>query len=209
VRPLWLAVPLVLVAGFACGGGSTTSTSTPTASSAATTPTGSVSAAVSSAPSPPASAAADVCALLPDADVFRATGYHVQLATPNNQPPFNYCTIYLDIPDCQMQCALSLEDLGPVDPNSYNTPDTFKSSLAGANPDANFTFGDGTFGPNSWLATAQSGQLPQWKVAYFQVNGVAFNLHSPLVPQYTLTETQVVDATKAVIANLNKSPLSS
>ena len=108
-----------------------------------------------------------------------------------------------------MQCALSLEDLGPVDPNSYNTPAAFKDSLVGANPDASFTFQDGAFGANSWLATAQSGQVPEWKVAYFQVNGVAFDLHSPLVPQYTLTETQVIDATKAVIANLNKSPLSS
>jgi hypothetical protein len=190
----------VLLAAAACGGSGTSST---------TTPAGSASAVVSGPPSPPASAASDVCPLLPDGDVFRTTGYHVQLADPHNEPPFNYCTIYLDIPDCHMQCALSLEDLGPVDPNSYNSPDTFKSSLVGANPDANFTFGDGTFGPNSWLATAQSGQLPQWKVAYFQNNGVAFDLHSPLVPQYTLTETQVVDATKAVIANLNKSPLSS
>jgi hypothetical protein len=155
VRALWLAVPVVLVAGFACGGSGTSSI---------TTPAGSVSAVVSSAPSPPASAASDVCPLLPDADVFRTTGYHVQLADPHNEPPFNYCTVYLDIPDCQMQCALSLEDLGPVDPNSYNTPDTFKSSLVGANPDANFTFG---------------GSWPQWKVAYFQVNGVAFDLYSP------------------------------
>ena len=108
-----------------------------------------------------------------------------------------------------MQCALSLEDLGPVDPNSYNTPDTFKGSLVGANSDASFTFQDGAFGANSWLATAQSGKVPGWKVAYFQLNGVAFDLHSPLVPQYRLTETQVVDATTTVIANLSKSPLSS
>ncbi len=153
----------------------------------------------------PGHAVDDLCPLLPASDVQRTTGYDLLLAqTHNGSGPLHFCTVYLDIPACQMQCALSLEDLGPVDPNSYNTPDAFKDSLVGGNSDASFTFQDGTFGPNSWLATAQSGQVPEWKVSYFQVNSVAFDLHSPLVPQYTLTETQVVDATKAVIANLNK-----
>ncbi len=204
MRALWLAVPLVLVAGFACGGGDgTTSTSSPSVTDAAAD-NGDLAFAT------PTSMPDELCPLLPESDVKRTTGYDLLTAQQSHGPgSLDFCTLYLDIPDCHMQCALSLEDMGPFDPNSYTTPDTFKSSLVAANPDANFTFGDGTFGPNSWLATAQSGRLPQWKVAYFQVNGVAFNLHSPLVAQYTLTETQVVDATKAVIANLNKSPLSS
>ena len=198
-RAFWLLIPLLMIAA-ACGGGdSTSSTSTPAASSAGTT--------LSSSPEATGSAHAvdDLCPLLPQDDVHRTTGYNLLLAQFHNGPgPLHFCTVYLDIPDCQKQCALSLQNLGPLDPSSYNTPDAFKDSLVRGNSDVSFTFQDGTFGSGSWLATAQSGPVPEWKVAYFQVNGVAFDLHSPLVPQYALTEMQLTDAAKAVIANLNK-----
>jgi hypothetical protein len=122
--------------------------------------------------------------------------------------PLHFCTIYLDIPDCQMQCAISLEDLGPVDPNKSNTPELYREIYSSANSDGNATFEDSVAGENSWLAITQGGELPQWKLVYFQVNGVAYDLHGPFGPKYTLTREQIIDATKTVTVNLHKVPLS-
>ncbi len=189
MRALLVAVPLILVIGAACGGDDA-ATVTPSASPAAATPAGTI--------------VDDLCQLLPAADVLRTTGYELLEAQGHNADPFHFCTLYLDIPDCEMTCALSLEYLGPEDPNKFNSPDAFRESLKGANPDAAFTFRENAFGPKSWLATAQAGELPQWKVDYFQVNGVAYDLHSPLVADYVLSEQQVIDVTNAVIGHLNQ-----
>jgi hypothetical protein len=199
-----LLIPALLIAA-ACGSGdNTSSTSTTTTSSAGLT--------LSSSPEATDSASAvdDLCPLLPKDDVFRTTGYKLLLAQFHKGPgPLHFCTIYLDIPDCQMQCAVSLEDLGPVDPKNSNTPELYREIYSSANSDGNATFEDGVAGENSWLAVAQAGELPGWKLVYFQVNGVAYDLHGPFGPKYTLTREQIIAAMQAVIANLNKSPLSS
>ncbi len=200
-RAFWLLIPVLLIAA-ACGGGdstSSTSTSTSTTSSAVTT--------LSSSPEASSSADAvdDLCPLLPQDDVFRTTGYNLLLAQFHNGPgPLHFCTLYLDIPACNEECALSLEDLGAVDPNAYNTPDAYRETLLTANPDAGVTFKDNALGENSWLGTAQSGDLVGFKIAYFQVKDVAYDLTSPRVAAYTLTEAQFLGAAQAVIDNLNK-----
>jgi len=186
----------MLAIAVACGGDDA-ATSTTAVSSSASVDKGE--------PTTTATPADELCALLPAEDVVRTTGYELLEAQTHNGPgPLHFCTIYLDIPDCEMQCALSLEDLRDVDLTNSNTPDTFRDSLIAANPEADFTFRDGVFGSDSWLATAQAGQIPQWKVAYFQVRDIAYDLHSPLVAQYVLTEQQVIDVTNAAIANLDQ-----
>ena len=197
MRPLWLAIPFMLAIGVACGGGD----------AATTTPAPSSTASFDATVEPTASGTPtdDLCAVLSAGDVLQTTGHELLEAQIHNGPgPLHFCTIYLDIPGCEMLCALSLEDLGDVDAANSNTPDAFRDSLTAANPDADFTFRDGVFGPDSWLATAQGGELPQWKVAYFQVKDIAYDLHSPLVPEYVLTEQQVIDVTNAAIANLDQ-----
>jgi hypothetical protein len=188
MRAFWFAAPLLLMAAVACTDDGAP-TATPEASPTFVEPTPFVD---------------DLCPLLPAEDVLRTTGYALLEAQPHNAEPFHFCTLYLDIPECEMQCALSLESLGAVDAAKFNSPSAFRDSLIAVNPGADFVFRDDVFGANSWLATAQAGELPQWKVVYFQVNDVAFDLHSPLVAEYPLTEQQVIDVTNAVIGHLNQ-----
>jgi len=207
-RWLWLIAPALLLA-VACGsGGDNSSPATAPASWVATgvspltdTPADTSEEAFAT----PTSIPDEMCPLLPASDLKRTTGYDLLMAQQRHGPgPLDYCTIYLDIQACNEGCALSLEDLGAVDPNAYNTLDGYRQTLLSANPDAGVTFKDNALGQNSWLGTAQSGDLAGFKIAYFQVKDVAYDLTGPRVAGYTLTETQFLAAAQAVIDNRNK-----
>ncbi len=208
-RWLWLIAPALLLA-VACGSGSDnapSATTVPAASTATSVPsvTDTPADTGKEAFATPTSIPDEMCPLLPESDLKRTTGYDLLMAQQRHGPgPLDYCTIYLDIPACNEGCALSLEDLGAVDPKAYNTPDGYRQTLLSANPDAGVTFKDKALGENSWLGTAQSGDLTGFKIAYFQVKDVAYDLTGPRVAGYTLTEAQFLAAAQAVIDNRNK-----
>ncbi len=150
-----------------------------------------------------ASAGGDqLCNLLPESDVKSITSYDVKLVQPHSGPGFlHFCTIYLDVPGCDDQCALSLEDLGQVDPNSNNDPQSFRETFVSANPEAQATFQDNVLGPGSWLATATAGEAQGLKLLYFQLGDVAFDLTSPRSQGGVLSEQQMVDLARVVSGN--------
>lgn len=135
-----------------------------------------------------------LCAALSSATITGVTGWRDSLRQPHQGPGFlHFCTIYLDVPGCEMQCALSLEELGTIDASSNNSAEAFRAPLAGANPEAQFQFEDGVLDDKSWLATATAGALPDWKVLYFTRDGqVAYDLSSPRAAVGNLTRDQMI-----------------
>jgi hypothetical protein len=145
----------------------------------------------------------DPCSLLSVENVVAILGQNPGRVVPHHGPgSLNFCTIYLEIGGCEGQCALSLDNLGAVSENSNNTPDRFRQNLETANPDATATFQDGVLGADSWLANFTTTDLPEWKVLYFQVSGIAYNLSGPHVPDYSPTNDQMIALGQAVIDNL-------
>jgi hypothetical protein len=110
--------------------------------------------------------------------------------------------VYLEAAGCEGQCALSLDDLGPVSESNSNTPELFRQSIETANPNAAITFEDGVLGEASWLATVSTADLPEWRLLYFQVDGVAYDFGSPRVPTYQPTSEQMIALGQAAIDNL-------
>lgn len=142
------------------------------------------------------------CSLLAVTDVVDALGVEPGLVVPHDGPgTLRFCTVYLEVPECDGQCALSLDDLGPVSENANNTPALFRQAIETANPDATFTFEDGLLGENSWLATISTAEL-EWRLLYFQVNGVAYDFGSPKIPAYQPTSEQMIALGQAAIDNL-------
>jgi len=138
-------------------------------------------------------AAGNLCDLLPKDQVKAITGFAVTLAQEHKGPGFlHFCTIYLDVPDCEMQCALSLEDLGKIDPAGNNDTEAFRQTLVTVNPDFKPAFRDNVAGEGSWLATGTAGEAPGLKILYFKVGEVAYDLTSPRVTGGVLTEDQMV-----------------
>ena len=197
----------VLLALSACGGGDGTpgggsATGTARGSSATAAASGG-SATGTTATSTTAASDDALCALLPERTINSVTGYAVTLVQPNNGPGFlHFCTIYLDVPGCNMECALSLEDVGEIDVSNSNTPDLFRQSFLGANPASAASFRDGVVGKNSWLAVAVSGPLPGWKLAYFQAKGRAYDLSGPRSKSGLLSEEQMIELARAVVSNV-------
>lgn len=145
----------------------------------------------------------DPCALLAVTDVVDVLGIEPGRVIPHEGPgTLRFCTVYLDAPGCEGQCALSLDDLGPVGENSRNTPELFRQSIEMANDEATVSFEDGVLGENSWLATISTTDLPEWRLLYFQVNGVAYDFGSPRVPSYQPTSAQMIALGQAAIDNL-------
>jgi hypothetical protein len=194
---LALACALALLA--ACGGGDNTSPSA-TPSAVETTVTAPASGYAPTSGYPPGTievgtpGPGKLCSALSPATITGVTGWSVSLQQPHSGPGFLvFCTIYLDVPGCEMQCALSLEELGTIDPSSNNSAEAFRASLTGANADTQFQFEDGVLGADSWLATATSGDLPAWKVLYFVLDGtVAYDLSSPRAAIGLLTRDQMI-----------------
>ncbi|MDO8615465.1 MAG: hypothetical protein Q7T33_06970 [Dehalococcoidia bacterium] len=191
---------LVLCAAFAllvlaaCGGGDDEG-SAPGAS-----PTPGV---ISGDNSSPVDAERDVCALLPESDVKSITGYDVELVQPHHGPGFlHFCTIYVRVPGCDMQCALSLEDLGQIDPDSNNGSAAFRETFLAVNPETEPTFADGVLGEGSWLATATAGPIAGLKLLYFARDGIAYDLTSPRVEGGAVSEEQMVRLGQAVLDRL-------
>ncbi len=158
----------------------------------------------STTPSPTASPRDfTLCELLPPADVQSITGYAGLIADPHNGPgTLHFCTIYLDVPDCAGQCALSLDDLGAISDNANNTAELFRQTFESTNPDAEATYSDDVLGDESWLATVVYPDLPDWKLLYFQHNGIAYDIGGPRVPGYSPTEEQMIALGQTVIDNL-------
>jgi hypothetical protein len=179
----------------ACGGGDDdAATATPSAAQATTTATPRETSPAHNV---------DMCALLSADDIAFVTGYARGLTVPHNGPgTLHFCTVYLDIPNCQGRCALSIDDLGAISANNNNTPELFKESFTAANPDAFSEFTDGVLGENSWLAVVSTADLPEWKLVYFQVNGTAYDLGSPRVPDYAPTDEAMIALGRAVIDKL-------
>lgn len=145
----------------------------------------------------------DPCALLAVTDVVDVLGIEPGRVIPHAGPgTLRFCTVYLDAPGCEGQCALSLDDLGPVGENSRNTPELFRQSIEMANEEATISFEDGVLGENSWLATISTTDLPEWRLLYLQVNGVAYDFGSPRVPSYQPTSEQMIALGQAAIDNL-------
>ncbi len=144
-----------------------------------------------------------LCNLLPESDVKSITGYDVKLVQPHSGPGFlHFCTIYLDVPGCHDQCALSLEDLGQVDPNGYNNPQSFRETFVTVNPETQPAFQDDVLGPGSWLAVATAGEVPGlFKLLYFQVGDVAFDLTSPRFQEGVLSAEQMIGLGRVVSGN--------
>jgi hypothetical protein len=202
-RLVALALPVTLALLAACGSGDNTS---PTLSSSARTATLTTSPAAPTA-SPTQTDDSSVgaldplCALLHPRVILQVTGFSAQLVQPHNGPGFlHFCTMYLDVPGCDMQCALSLEDLGTVDPNSNNDASAFRETLAAANPEAKIKFQDDVVGSESWLGTATAGDLPGFKVLYFNIGNVAYDLSSPRAQSGTLTADQMIALANAIVS---------
>ena len=138
-------------------------------------------------------AGGNLCDLLPKDQVQAITSFTVGPVQERKGPGFlHFCTIYLDVPGCEQQCALSLEDLGKIGPNSNNDPDSFRQTLIDVNPDFKPAFQDDVVGESSWLATGTSGEASGLKILYFKVGEVAYDLTSPRVTGGVLTEDQMV-----------------
>ena len=191
---LVLCAALVLLAPAACGGGD----------DGVSAPVVSPTPEVSSSDNPsPVDAERDVCALLRESDVKPITGYDIELVQPHNGPGFlHFCTIYVGVPGCDMQCALSLEDLGQIDPDSNNGSAAFRETFLSANPETEPTFADGVLGEGSWLATATAGPIPGLKLLYFARDGIAYDLTSPRVEGGAVSEEQMVQLGQAVLDRL-------
>jgi hypothetical protein len=78
----------------------------------------------------------------------------------------------------------------------------FRETFESTNPDAEATYTDGVLGDESWLATVVYPYLPDWKLLYFQHNGVANDIACPRVPGYSPTEEQMIALAQTVIDNL-------
>ncbi len=186
---LCLAALLAALAA-ACGGGEDSARGT---ASRTAVPTGASVARQTSA------GGGELCNLLPESDVKSITSFDVKQVQPHNGPGFlHFCTIYLGVPGCDDQCALSLEDLGRVDPSSNNEPQSFRETFVAANPEAQATFRDDVLGPGSWLATATAGPVPGLKLLYFQLGDVAFDLTSPRAQGGVLSDKQMIDLARVV-----------
>ncbi len=151
---------------------------------------------------PSASAAAgNICDLLPGDDIKSITGIEAGQRLEHNGPGFlHFCTIYLKVEGCD-ECALSLEDLGTIDPNSYNGAASFRQTLIDTNADAGFTFDDGVLGDNSWLGTASAGAIPGFKVLYFTVGETAYDLDSARTVGGAADAGQMAALARAVVNN--------
>ncbi|MBI2913048.1 MAG: hypothetical protein HYY03_03930 [Chloroflexi bacterium] len=147
-------------------------------------------------------ASAGLCDLLPRDQVEAIAGVTVGQVQEREGPGFlHFCTIYLNVPDCP-QCALSLEDLGKVDPASNNDTEAFRETFLAANPEAEPSFKNNVAGEGSWLATATAGELSGLKIIYFKVGDVAYDITGPRVTGGLLTEQQMVGLALRVIRNL-------
>ncbi len=181
---------LLAVLAAACGGGDDAAQRTASRTAA---PTGASVARQTSA------GGDELCNLLPESDVKSITSFEVKQVQPHNGPGFlHFCTIYLDVPSCDDQCALSLEDLGQVDSNSNNDPVAFRQTFVSANPETQPAFQDNVLGPESWLATATAGPVPGLKLLYFKLGDVAFDLTSPRAQVGVLSDKQMIDLARVV-----------
>ncbi len=182
---------LALALAAACGGGS----ESPKASPSATAAGGSLEATGSAVASEDA-----LCGLLPPADVKGITGYGVTLVQPHQGPGFlHFCTIYLDVPGCELQCALSLEDLGRIDPNSNNSSEAYRQTLIDVNAEYGPAFTDNVAGEGSWLSTFTTGDAAGIKILYFDARDTAYDLTSPRAQGGVLTEDQMIALAKVVV----------
>jgi len=145
----------------------------------------------------------DPCALLAVTNVVDVLGVQPGRVVPHEGPgTLRFCTVYLEAPGCEGQCALSLDDLGLVNENSSNTPELFRQLIESANEGATINFEDGVLGEHSCLATISTAELPEWRLLYFQANGVAYDFGSPRVPAYQPTSEQMIALGQAAIDNL-------
>lgn len=186
-----LAVAALALLAAACGGGDDKSASTPAGSEAAGTGPGAGNA-----------SSRNLCDLMPKDDIQRITSYEVGEQREHNGPEsLHFCTIYVKVPGCNDMCALSLEDLGTIDPNSNNDSAAFRDTFTSVNPEAQATFQDNVVGADSWLATATAGDLAGLKLLYYKVGTNAYDLASPRIKGGALSEDQMIALAKLAAAN--------
>ncbi len=151
----------------------------------------------------PSSAAAveDLCGLLPKSDIERITGYKAGQVDDHKGPEFlHFCTIYVKVPDCGGNCALSLEDLGALDGKTSNDAQSYRETLIDINADYEPVFADGVVGGGSWLATFTAGDAEGIKILYFNTGGVAFDLTSPRIKGGAVTADQMIVLAEVALA---------
>lgn len=188
------AVAFVVVLLAACGGDDDDVTPTPIRPTASPTPSPTVTSAAHDV---------DLCELLTPDDIVLVTGYARGLTVPHNGPgTLHFCTIYLEVAGCRGQCALSIEDLGTISENNFNTPELYRQTLETANPEATMSFTDGVLGEDSWLAVISTADLPAWKLLYFQVGDTAYDLGGPRVRDYSPSNDQMIALAQAVVDKL-------
>ena len=149
----------------------------------------------------PSAGAGNICDLLTADEIKSITGIKAgQMLEHNGPGTLHFCTIYLKVSGCD-ECALSLEDLGTVDPNSYNDAASFRQTLVDTNPDAAFEFEDGVLGVDSWLGTASAGPIPGFKILYFTIGDTAYDLDSARTEGGAVDADQMTALARAVINN--------